>query len=242
MANNYFSFKEFTIQQGDCNMKVCTDSCLFGAWVADDINKNKKGETNILDIGAGTGLLSLMIAQLNSNASIEAVENHSPSALQAKDNISNSIYKNHIKVIETGILEFKPSHNYDIIIVNPPFFAGSLKSPKESKNTTKHETDLTLKLLVEYIKHHLKDDGFAYILLPYSRTAEAEQTIEAAEIYISQKINVKQKEGVDIFRIMLKISKINLLESIVSEINIKNSENNYSSEFSVLLKSFYLFL
>lgn len=241
MANDYFSFKEFTIQQAECNMKVCTDSCLFGAWVSNDIYKNKKGNIDILDIGTGTGLLSLMLAQLNSNAKIDAVEIHSPSALQAKNNIFNSPYKNNIKVIEAGILEFQPSHNYDIIIVNPPFFAGSLKSPKESKNNTKHESELTLKLLVEYIKTHLKVDGFAYILLPHARTIEAEQTIKTAGMHISEKINVKQKEAGEYFRIMLKISNINLNEALVSEINIKISDN-YSNEFTVLLKPFYLFL
>ncbi|MEO5968249.1 MAG: methyltransferase, partial [Ferruginibacter sp.] len=143
MANNYFSFKEFTIQQSDCNMKVCTDSCLFGAWVAQDIYVNKKDEINVLDVGTGTGLLSLMISQLNNSLNINAVEIHSPSALQAEQNVLNSPWSRKIEIIEVGILDFKPTHKYDIIITNPPFFAGSLKSPNENQNIPKHESDLT---------------------------------------------------------------------------------------------------
>ncbi len=242
MANNYFSFKEFTIQQSDCNMKVCTDSCLFGAWVAQDIYRYKKENIEVLDIGTGTGLLSLMITQINKNAYIDAVEIHSPSALQAKENILNSAWKSNIKIIEVGIIDFKPVTKYDIIISNPPFFAGSLKSPNEAQNIPKHECDLSLKVLIDYIKDNLKDAGLAYILLPYNRTNEAEKIIEYAGMFISEKINVKQKEDGDYFRIMLKINKENSSENLISEVNIKNLSNNYSTEFSSLLKPFYLFL
>ena len=119
MSNNYFQFKQFTIHQDKCAMKVCTDACLFGAFVANEIQD--KTINHILDIGAGTGLLSLMLAQ-KSNAAIDAVEIDKSTYEQAEENISQSSWKEKITVYNSGIADFYSNYKYDLIISNPPFF------------------------------------------------------------------------------------------------------------------------
>ena len=242
MANNYFSFKEFTVFQSDCNMKVCTDSCLFGAWAANNIINFQSKSNNILDIGTGSGLLSLMIAQLNNASQIDSVEIHTPSALQAKENFKNSPWKRNFKIIESGILEFNPPNKYDIIISNPPFFARSLKSPKVSKNESKHETGLSLHSLIKYIKQNLKDGGIAFLLLPFYRVEEVEEIIKSEKLFLNEVIKVRQRQDKDYFRVMIKITKENFGKTKTSELNIRSNNNAYSDEFCVLLKPFYLFM
>ena len=112
-------------------MKVCTDACIFGAWAAGKLKESSISVRHILDIGCGTGLLSLMLAQ-NTNADIDAVEINTDAASQAKENILQSPGINKIKVINASILEFVPEKNYDFIICNPPFYEDDLKSPDQS--------------------------------------------------------------------------------------------------------------
>ena len=117
-------------------MKVCTDACLFAAWVAAYLQKNKINPGSILDIGTGTGLLSLMLAQ-KTLALIDAVEINIDAALQAKENFNASPWKQRLNVFETGILQYNTQMKYDLIISNPPFFNNDLLSPDKNKNTAK---------------------------------------------------------------------------------------------------------
>src|SRR6187401_331254 len=106
MANSYFQFKQFTIHQDQCAMKVTTDACLFGAWVAEEINNEKLIINNCLDIGAGTGLLALMVAQKNREIEIEAIEIDKDAAEQAKDNVASSSWKEQINIIQADVKAF----------------------------------------------------------------------------------------------------------------------------------------
>ena len=118
--NSWFQFKQFTVHQDKCAMKVCTDACLFGAWVANKLVQNKITAKNILDIGCGTGLLSLMLAQ-KTNAVIDSVEIDASAFDQAKQNISLSSWKEKIQLYHNSINNFEPLTRYDFIICNPPF-------------------------------------------------------------------------------------------------------------------------
>jgi tRNA1Val (adenine37-N6)-methyltransferase len=121
VANNYFQFKQFTIHQDRCAMKVTTDGCLFGAWIAKQVDGNKLAVDNILDIGTGTGLLSLMIAQ-QSPAKIDAIEIDKETYEQAKENVAASPWAERINIIHGDAKQLPASQQYDVIVSNPPFY------------------------------------------------------------------------------------------------------------------------
>src|ERR1700712_4521124 len=124
MPNTYFQFKQFIVRQDRCAMKVCTDSCMFGAWVSTKISGNQ----HVLDIGSGTGLLMLMLAQKNISK-IEGVELDSAAFLQSGQNISESPCADSLHVFHGDIRSVALARTYDFIITNPPFYQDSLSSP-----------------------------------------------------------------------------------------------------------------
>lgn len=165
--NNYFHFKKFTIQQEHCAMKVTEIACIQGAWTNLPLDVK-----TVLDIGCGTGLLSLMLTKKYPEVNIDAVEIDEKCFAQAKENIENSIFENQINCINADIKEFKPDHQYDFIITNPPFFEHHLKSADKQKNTAWHSDDLSLKELIECIDRLLQPEGSFSILLPAHREAD----------------------------------------------------------------------
>ncbi len=247
MPNNYFQFKQFTIHQDKCAMKVCTDACLFGAIAARMPAVNSQHVGNIaktlycLDIGTGTGLLSLMFAQKNSTAKIDAVEINRDAAEQAKQNIQASPWADRIQVFNEDILTFNPGKQYEYIISNPPFFEDDLQSPDEAKNNAKHDTTLTLLQLLNFVDTHLTPDGFFAVLLPYHRvTYFIEEAINTG-FHLSRQILIRQTIKHKFFRGILVFNREEK-EPHRSEIIIKNLEHNYTPEFSEALKDYYLFL
>jgi tRNA1Val (adenine37-N6)-methyltransferase len=238
VANNHFQFKQFTIQQDKCAMKVCTDACLFGALVANEVEQISV--KNILDIGTGTGLLSLLLAQ-KTNATIDTVEIDEPAFNQAKENIVQSLWKEKIDIFNTDILKFQTNKKYDCIISNPPFFQSDLKSDDEKKNFAKHDTSLTLTGLLNAVATHLSDDGFFAVLLPYHRSIYFEAESLKLNFHLTKKIAVKQTPKHDYFRAMLIFSRTESA-TVTNEMTIKNEAGNYSAEFIELLKDYYLYL
>ncbi len=172
-------------------MKVCTDACLFGALVADQVKT--KASTNILDIGTGTGLLSLMLAQ-RVPALIDAVEIDEAAYQQAKENFEQSPWKERLSIFNTDILKFDAGKKYDCIISNPPFFENDLKSSDKNKNAAKHDTTLTLEQLLQTVQKLLNEDGSFAVLLPYHRIEECILLAEKIGLYLNKKVLVKQTD------------------------------------------------
>ncbi len=238
MANNYFRFKQFTVQQEHCAMKVCTDACLFGAYIADQVKT--KSSNNILDIGTGTGLLSLMLAQ-RVTAQIDAIEIDTVASQQAKENFEESPWKERLHIFNTDALQFTSEKKYDCIISNPPFFENDLKSDNANKNNAKHDTGLTLEQLIIVVKKHLNDDGIFAVLLPYHRIEYFNEVSNKKGLRLSKKILIKQTDKHDFFRGILIFSNH---QSTLSEevITIKTLDDKYSVRFAELLKDYYLYL
>lgn len=237
MPNNYFSFKQFTVQQDHCAMKVCTDACLLGAWAAEKIAVLPSVK-NILDIGTGTGLLSLMIAQKNATT-IDAVELEENAAQQAAGNFSVSPWKERLQVFNTAIDQFDPGKKYDVIISNPPFFGDDLKSNNAFKNAAKHDSTLTLDELLQQIKRLLKENGTAYILIPFHRINYLEKLASDNGFFINEKLLVKQSVDHGYFRSLLMLS--NQPGAVhTKELAIHDAQKLYSDEFTALLKDYYL--
>lgn len=219
-------------------MKVCTDACLFGAYVADQVKT--KSSSDILDIGTGTGLLSLMLAQ-RVPAIIEAVEIDAAACEQANNNFGQSPWKERLTVFNSDVLQFEPDKKYDCIISNPPFFEKDLKSIDSNKNNAKHDTSLTLEQLLAVAKKLLTDDGTFAVLLPYHRVEAFIVMASNNSFHLIKKAIVKQTENHDPFRGILIFGKqpANPMEETIV---IKNTDEKYSLRFAELLKDYYLYL
>ncbi|OIR00132.1 tRNA1(Val) (adenine(37)-N6)-methyltransferase [mine drainage metagenome] len=249
MANSFFQFKQFTVQQEHCAMKVTTDACLFGAWCAFVVNRQPSAAhrsssivRRLLDIGTGTGLLSLMLAQKNSDIKIDAVEIDEHAATQAASNFQSSPWKERLQVHQTSIQQFNPSNQlFDFIISNPPFFHNDLKSDHAKRNLALHSEALSLEELLQSIKNNLTADGKFAVLLPYHRTAYFEKIAGTEKFYPEEKISVQQTPQHPFFRTMLLFSN-QPATSTQKEIIIKDEFNDYSTEFKELLKDYYLYL
>ncbi|QEC69695.1 methyltransferase [Panacibacter ginsenosidivorans] len=241
MPNNYFQFKQFTVQQEHCALKVCTDACLFGAWVAKKIRNSKSAVQNILDIGTGTGLLSLMLAQ-QTDAIIDAVEIDESAAMQARQNFKTSPWKERLSVYNNSIQEFAETKNqpYELIISNPPFFENDLRGDNIRRNIALHSSELSLDELLSAIDTYLKDNGSFAVLLPYHRTAYFEK-LAGLKYFLQEKILVKQTPKHNYFRSMLLFGSTKV-ETKESEIIIREEDQQYSSAFTELLKDYYLYL
>ncbi len=219
-------------------MKVCTDACVLGAYTAQLAEESKPVPQQILDIGTGTGLLSLMLAQ-KTNATIDAIEMNAAAAGQAGENFAQSPWANKLKVVNGSIQDFVTSKKYDLIISNPPFFEDDLRSGNASKNDAKHDSGLTLQELVLAIQQNLSEDGFATILLPYHRTDYFKQIAEQAGLFVNGVLLLQQSPKHNFFRsiIVLGKQKSNYTEESML---IHDEQRQYSPAFTALLKDYYL--
>lgn len=244
MANAYFQFKQFTVQQDKCSMKVTTDGCLFGAWVAERLMKHEAGDGKLLDIGTGTGLLSLMLAQKNPLLSIDAVELDKEAAQQANENVSCSPWKRNFNVIQADARKFSYSHQYNIIISNPPFYENELKGSDTKKNVAHHNEGLLLNELLTIIKNNLKADGRFFLLLPFKRDREVNDLLLEHKFDIEEVIFVRQSINHDFFRIMLSghLNPDENTKTTFEEMSICHDKQQYTPEFIKLLRDYYLYL
>ena len=240
MPNTYFQFKQFTIHHDRCAMKVTTDGCLFGAWCAEQLKNAERKIENALDVGTGTGLLSLMVAQKN-DFEIDAVEIDAEAAGQAKENIAASPWKEQVFVTNADVLSWNNEKQYDCILSNPPFYQNELRSDMAQKNTAHHDAGLTLDQLFAFIKNSLQPDGIFFLLLPTKREEEVEQLLTNQELFINKKIVVRQTTKHQPFRLMIKGGKTKAA-TVVEEMAIKGEDNQYTPGFTELLKDYYLYL
>jgi len=239
MGNPSFEFKQFTVFHNHCAMKVTTDACLFGAWIAKKIcEKNCHGK-KLLDIGTGSGLLSLMTAQQN-DLLIDAVEIDGLAAKQASDNFSSSPFGNNLKIIHSDILHFNQD-GYDCIISNPPFYEAELTSPKQEKNIAHHSQQLKWKELLSIINQKLNYDGTFFLLLPFKRKKEIEISLATNQLFINEIITVRQTNQHLPFRCMIMGSKKESTHSS-NDLSICDDKKQYTPTFIQLLKDYYLYL
>jgi tRNA1Val (adenine37-N6)-methyltransferase len=238
MANTYFQFKAFTIHQDQCAMKVCTDACILGAWFA----QKAPAWAQVLDIGSGTGLLMLMLAQKH-KGEIKGIELDLAAYRQLRDNIGQSPWRQMLKVFPGDVRSFSFPGKFDFIITNPPFFEGDLPSASEAENLAKHSKELTLTELLAVIDVNLSSDGSFGILLPYHRMAWfVEQAASRHGFFLREQLLVKQTPGHGFFRSILYFSRRREGSVATTELTIQNSEGGYTPDFVELMKDYYLYL
>jgi tRNA1Val (adenine37-N6)-methyltransferase len=253
VANTFFQFKKFIVHQEHTSMKVCTDACLFGAWAASD--QNTTDAHKILDIGAGTGLLSLLLAQANPNATFTAVEIEQAAAAEAASNFKLSPWSTQLHLVHDAIQNYSENTNtlYDVIITNPPFYEGDLKSPDENKNTAAHSTALPWNILVENVAKLLTNGGSFFVLIPTLRAYTMQKLCDTHGLQLVAEVLVHNTAKNLPIRAMQKFVKLHAGQMDTEKTNvvpqvkrtkifIKDADNNYSPEFIALLKDYYLHL
>ena len=225
-------------------MKVTTDACLFGAWVSEELEEKAGLKKTILDIGTGTGLLSLMLAQKYSDCTIKAIEIDKEAALQATKNFLDSPWSTQIELIHTDAKEYITTDQADLIISNPPFYEEELRSPNSSKNRAHHDEGLVLGDLIAIIKKQLRPQGNFYVLLPYKRKIEIIKMLHQEQLCIQKEVLVKPSPAKDYFRMLIKGTHYSKTPcpTQTMEMQIHNENGHYSPAFIALLKDYYLYL
>lgn len=233
MPNNYFKFKQFTINQEHAAMKVGTDGVLLGAWA------NCTNVKYALDIGAGTGLIALMLAQ-RCNAVIDAVEIDKNALIDAKENIAQSPWANRIHIFDSSIQEFTPNRKYDLIVSNPPFFSQSHKANTNSRTMARHNDSLSANDLFNNVYRLLDINGRFCLVIP---TDNFENYCEAAKSYnlnCNEIYWLKPTPNKPPKRVLIEFSfqNNNTIENYM--IIEDRGRHQYSEKYKTLTKDFYL--
>ncbi|PZO42430.1 MAG: tRNA (adenine-N(6)-)-methyltransferase [Pseudanabaena frigida] len=233
-----FYFKQFAIYQDKCAMKVGTDGILLGAWAS--ISENAR----ILDVGTGTGLLALMLAQrsqLSEDTIIDAVEIDYDAYCQATDNVKSSPWSDRINIFHSSIQDFSPnrSKQYDVIISNPPFFENAYKASQASRTLARHSDSLLQTDLLQISDRLLKPNGRLAVIYPTDLAHNFLNKAEAFNLFGDRQVNVKPTPKSAIKRILLELSKTKLpiRETLLT---IEEIKHIYTKDYINLVKDFYL--
>lgn len=227
-----FRFKQFAVEQDDVAMKVGTDGVLLGAWA------DCEGAKRILDIGTGTGVIALQMAQRNAEAQIHAVEIDEIAAKRARANFDNSPWAERLNVECCAVQAFNPNEKFDLIISNPPYFVDSLLPPDAKRSTARHTHDLSFGELDKAVYRLLADDGTFALILPVT---EFEKYLTFTQLHLAHRCDVHPIEGGAVKRVMAEFVKHSTSEIVHENIAIERGKRgDYTDEYRALTKEFYL--
>ncbi|HPS13461.1 MAG TPA: methyltransferase, partial [Prolixibacteraceae bacterium] len=198
-GNNHFHFKQFTIHQENAAMKVGTDGVLLGAWAG------VENIRSVLDIGTGTGLIALMMAQ-RCEAEITAIEMDENGCRDAEMNIRNSPWEKRIVVLHTSFQEFLKTNTlkFDCVVCNPPFFSNSIKAKTENRTIARHNDQLPFETLIEGVSQILSNDGFFSVVLPVSAEREFRFLAANVRLFPARILRVKPKPSKPASRVLME--------------------------------------
>ena len=232
-----FKFKKFSINQDNCAMKVGTDAVLLGAWCP--IDNNPK---TILDIGTGTGILALMLAQRTTAAQIDALDIDENAFEQATENFDNSDYFERIYCFHAGLDEFvdNPEDEYDIIISNPPFYSEDFKSDNSSRNQARFQDAMPFQELIEAADLLLSENGIFTVIIPFKEEQNFIAIANDFELYPIKITRVRGLESTPIIRSLLAFKRFEMPVLVANELIIEIARHQYTEEYIELTKDFYL--
>ncbi len=228
--NAPFRFKQFEIIQEINPHKVGTDSMLLGAW-------SDSPAKRILDIGTGTGMLALMMAQHHPDAQITAIEANKECCDEAKRNFSNSIFNDRILAIHTKLQSFNTIDKFDFIISNPPYFDGSYKSESTERNRVRHDDDLLPNELFEHASGLLSDKGLMNIIIPFDREKKYLKAAAGEHLYPQKILRTLIPSG-GFKRSLIAFARPDIIPN-EEDILIKDSENRYSTQYIQMTREFH---
>ncbi|MDD2634934.1 MAG: methyltransferase [Bacteroidales bacterium] len=233
MKNNSFEFKQFRIKHYQGVMKVGTDAVLIGAYVE---TLNAK---NILDVGTGTGLIALMLAQ-KSKANIVAIDILNQACENATENISNSKWKQRIQIIQSALQEYKPEYKFDLIVANPPFYTADTHSPDINRAIARHIIKMKPEDIITFCQNYLSENGNCAVIYPVNIADYFMKIAQQNGFYINAIVNIKANYKSKIIRKIIQFGKNKI---VLKESNItieKETRHDYTSEYIEMTKDYYL--
>jgi len=232
-----FQFKQFTIQQDKCAMKVGTDGVLIGAWAP--VNHQPY---SILDIGAGTGLIALMLAQRSNAEQIDALEIDDAAFEQATDNFENSPWADRLFCYHAGLHEFmeEPEDEYDLIVSNPPFYSEAFFSGDEQRDKARFTASLPFEDLVEAAALLLSEDGIFAVILPFKEEEKFIALAKEFDLFPVKITRVKGTPSSETKRSLLAFSRDVTITPLEDELIIEITRHTYTPEYIALTNDFYL--
>ena len=237
MPNSWFRFKQFMIQQEHAAMKVGTDGVLLGAWTS-----VPESGSRILDVGTGTGLIALMLAQRTKNAKVDALEIDPASASQARENFRNSPWSERLHCIRIAFQDYasRCTAPYDLIVCNPPFFTASTKTPSRGRTLARHDTSLSLEELFKGCISLMKQSTILSLVLPVQKEEQVLALIYKNHLSCSRLTRVIPSPGKPAKRLLLEISSTSG-NPIQNNLTIEaGKRHNYTEAYLNLVKEFYL--
>jgi tRNA1Val (adenine37-N6)-methyltransferase len=236
MSNQPFLFKQFSVNQDKCAMKIGTDGVLLGAWAT-----LFHSPTSVLDIGTGTGIIALQLAQRSDAELIDAIEIEGNAYEQAVDNFEDSPWGDRLFCYHTSLEEFanEIDETYDLIVSNPPFYRDDFLSNNKARNKARSTTSLSFNELLKGVSILLSKDGIFATIIPRKEEESFIQSAENYNLFINRICRVKGTPATEIKRSLLEFSfRKSTIET--SELIIENQRRNYTENYINMVKDFYL--
>lgn len=231
-----FTFKQFFVTHDRCAMKVGTDGVLLGAWAS--VEKARK----VLDIGCGSGLIALMIAQRSApEVEIDGVELEPEAAQQASSNAAQSPWAERVHIYAQDVHQFAESHphQYDLIVSNPPYFAPAVACRDEARDTARYTGSLTHDALLNCAEKLITKEGIFCVVLPHDLGEELARLAVQQDWFVHCQVDIRDRPGKPLHRMLLTLSR-QPAETQYQHLDLRQSEGVYSPEFCALISEFYL--
>lgn len=232
-----FQFKQFSLEQDQCAMKIGTDGVLLGAWTPIENQTN-----SILDIGTGTGIIALMLAQRSTANQIDALEIDENTYEQATDNFENSPWNDRLFCFHAALDEFveEPEDEYDLIVSNPPFYGEDYKSSNNQRDLARFQDAMPFEDLIEAAAMLLSENGIFSVIIPFREETNFLALAKECELYPVKITRVKGTPTTEIKRSLMAFSRNEISDVAIDELIIETARHIYTPQYTELTENFYL--
>lgn len=228
-----FKFKQFEVDQSDCAMKINTDGVLLAAYVT------ASAPQHILDVGTGTGVIAMMLAQRFPDAQVDAVEIDAEAANRAALNFTNSAFAPRIMAHHVPVAEYQTTRKYDLVVSNPPYFVNDLKNPEQRKGVARHADETFFESLLERVAGLLTEEGAFWLILPVKQAEWMINHAPAFKLYLTFTLDISSDVQKPVIRQVICLSRRQSIPD-VAQFYIYASEGVYTDAYKYLLKDFFL--
>lgn len=227
-----FHFKQFSIAHGRCAHKVGTDGVLLGAWA------EAENPTSILDVGTGSGLIALMLAQRFPQAQVTGIEVHPPSAAQAQENAANSPFSSRAEIIEGDFLQHAFAQKFDLIVSNPPFFKGNTSTGKTERDRARHEEFLPQGKFLEKVVSLLSPEGKLAVVLPKKEAQGFIHTAETHSLFPARTTKIYGRPGAEDKRWLVEMG-LTQYQRQETALTLRSKDGRWSGAYRNLTTRFH---